>query len=76
MVEYLNEANGLRPVYIPPSRVCWRSVDHEDMAASIRHLNLNLYFCSKLLSQEAAAVFYKNNTFSFLGDHNWDPIVA
>jgi hypothetical protein len=37
---------------------------------------LNLFFCNKILSQEAATVFYKDNTFSFLGDHNWDPIVA
>ncbi|KAH6664540.1 hypothetical protein B0J14DRAFT_247704 [Halenospora varia] len=60
----------------PSSRVCWREVNQEATTASLRTLSLSLLFCNKMLSQEAAAVFYNKNTFSFEGDHNWDPIVS
>lgn len=54
-----------------------RVVDHKATASSIQHLALNLLRCNNTtVAREAAITFYTNNTFSFLGDHNWDPIVS
>ncbi|KAH8672744.1 hypothetical protein BGZ60DRAFT_405479 [Tricladium varicosporioides] len=60
----------------PTSRVRWREINEEVTRASLRTLSLNLLFCNKTLGYEAAAIFYGKNTFSFEGDHNWDPIVS
>jgi hypothetical protein len=39
-------------------------------------LATNLIRCGNtIVTREAACVFYGNNTFAFLGDHNWDPAV-
>lgn len=64
---------GVRP---PPSIVPWQEVDREAISASLQPLAVNLIFCNKTVSHEAARVFYAKNTFSFLGKHNWDPIVS
>ncbi|KAF2008256.1 hypothetical protein BU24DRAFT_429503 [Aaosphaeria arxii CBS 175.79] len=54
-----------------------RIVDNKATASSIQHLALNLLCCNNtIVEREAAMTFYTNNTFSFLGDHNWDPIVS
>ncbi|KAF4635746.1 hypothetical protein G7Y89_g2343 [Cudoniella acicularis] len=62
----------------PRPRACvwWRQLHHEFPAAHLRALNLNLLFCNKTLHREAALIFYCKNTFSFEGDHNWDPLVS
>jgi hypothetical protein len=55
----------------------WRRViDQTASKATLSLLTLNIFFCGKAISQEAAAVFYRKNTFSFLGHHNWDPIIS
>ncbi|TVY13285.1 hypothetical protein LARI1_G009468 [Lachnellula arida] len=59
----------------PWDRIRWRAIDHDASTASLRSLNLKLLFCNKVIAHEAAMIFYHRNTFSFLGDHNWDPIV-
>ncbi|OCK73153.1 hypothetical protein K432DRAFT_399069 [Lepidopterella palustris CBS 459.81] len=54
-----------------------RVVDHKAITLSIQHLALNLLRCNNAtVAREAAMTFYAHNTFSFLGDHNWDPIVS
>jgi hypothetical protein len=53
-----------------------RCVDEKIMAASLQSLVVNIILCNKVVNHEAAMVFYKRNTFSFLGDHNWDSIVS
>ncbi|KAF4629405.1 hypothetical protein G7Y89_g8745 [Cudoniella acicularis] len=59
-------------IKISPCRV----VDQPATKASLYLLSTNLLLCSNIISQEAARVFYNQNTFSFLGEHNWDPIVS
>ncbi|THV53288.1 hypothetical protein BGAL_0055g00470 [Botrytis galanthina] len=59
----------------PTSRLIWRAVSHEETSISLSTLNIKLLFCSKVVSREAAIVFYKKNIFAFEGDHNWDPVV-
>ncbi|CZR60672.1 uncharacterized protein PAC_10568 [Phialocephala subalpina] len=56
--------------------VRWRWTDEEAISASLRALDLNIIFCNKTVSHEAAQVFYAKNTFSFMGWHNWDLIVS
>lgn len=52
-------------------------VDKKAIASSIQHLAINLLRCNNTtVAREAAMTFYTNNTFLFLGDHNWDPIVS
>jgi len=52
-------------------------VDNKATASSVQHLALNLLRCNNTtVAREAAMSFYTNNTFSFLGDHDWDPIVS
>jgi hypothetical protein len=54
-----------------------RVVDDKATASTIQHLALNLLRCNNsTVAREAAKAFYTYNTFSFLGDHNWDPIVS
>ncbi|KAI9699869.1 MAG: hypothetical protein M1820_007044 [Bogoriella megaspora] len=55
---------------------CSREVDKEATKQSLQQLAFNTLQSSSLLAEEAASVFYRKNTFKFLGDHNWDPIVA
>ncbi|KAI9689762.1 MAG: hypothetical protein M1822_009644 [Bathelium mastoideum] len=55
---------------------CWRAVDRQATKQSIQQTAFNLLQSNRMLAGEAAAVFYRKNTFSFLGDHNWEPIVA
>ncbi|TVY41598.1 hypothetical protein LOCC1_G008936 [Lachnellula occidentalis] len=64
---------GPRPY--PLSQIRWRAIDHDASTASLRSLNLNLLFCNKVIGNEAAMTFYHGNTFAFLGEHNWDPVV-
>ncbi|TVY45987.1 hypothetical protein LCER1_G008568 [Lachnellula cervina] len=59
----------------PWSRIRWRAIDHDASTASLRSLNLKLLFCNKVIGHEAAMVFYNKNTFAFLGEHDWDPVV-
>jgi len=40
------------------------------------HLTLGLLECSRQISYEAAATFYRWNTFKFAGDRTWDPLYA
>lgn len=54
----------------------WRPVDKDTTSTSLQSLSLNILFCNNIVSEEAAQVFYKKNTFSFLGEHNWDPIIS
>ncbi|KAH6677606.1 hypothetical protein B0J14DRAFT_584710 [Halenospora varia] len=58
------------------SCIRWRNIDQEAISASLRPVNVKLILCNKTVSHEAALVFYRKNTFSFLGEHNWDPIVS
>lgn len=57
------------------TRLIWRVVNHEATSASLSTLSIKLLFCSKVVSHEAAIIFYNKNTFAFEGDHNWDPVV-
>ncbi|KAF4636076.1 hypothetical protein G7Y89_g2021 [Cudoniella acicularis] len=58
------------------SAIHWRSIDQEAISASLRLRDVNLILCNKTVSYEAALVLYAKNTFSFLGEHNWDPIAS
>lgn len=58
------------------SALHWQEVDQEAILASLRPLAVNLILCNKTVSHEAARMFYTKNTFAFLGQHNWDPIVS
>ncbi|KAF7939759.1 hypothetical protein BELL_0015g00400 [Botrytis elliptica] len=60
---------------LPTALIRWRAVSHEETTTSLSTLNVKLLFCSKVVSHEAAIVFYNKNTFAFEGDHNWDPVV-
>lgn len=43
----------------------------------LQQLACNLLQCQNtVIAREAADIFYGRNTFAFLGDHNWDPIVS
>ncbi|KAH8589000.1 hypothetical protein B0O99DRAFT_692879 [Bisporella sp. PMI_857] len=54
----------------------WRRlIDQSAAISSLSALVTNLLFCTSIISQEAAEVFYKKNTFFFLGEHNWDPVL-
>jgi hypothetical protein len=39
-------------------------------------LALALFECNRIVSVESTEFFYSKNTFAFLGDHNWDPIIS
>ncbi|TVY45387.1 hypothetical protein LOCC1_G006355 [Lachnellula occidentalis] len=58
------------------TRIRWRLVDQEAISTSLQSLDMNIILCNKIVGREAAKVFYRKNTFSFLGKHNWDPIVS
>ncbi|TGO27998.1 hypothetical protein BPAE_0034g00780 [Botrytis paeoniae] len=75
--ELLPIYKGTRQIWSgePTSRLIWRAVSHEETSTSLSTLNTKLLFCSKVVSHEAAIVFYNRNTFAFEGDHNWDPVV-
>ena len=45
-------------------------------AAALGHLTLGLLLCNRQISYEAAATFYRWNTFQFAGDSTWDPLYA
>ncbi len=51
-------------------------VDHQATVSSVQDLAPNLLRCNSTVAREAAMTFYGENTFCFLGDHNWDPIVS
>lgn len=51
-----------------------RDMDFAAMASSRRDLVLGLLQCHPIISHEAAAIFYRGNTFSFHGYHSWRPI--
>jgi len=53
-----------------------RVIDQSATKTSLNSLSINIHSCSKVIGQEAAEIFYKKNTFAFLGHHNWDPIVS
>lgn len=54
-----------------------RCRDQNATNLTIQHLTVNLLRCNNsIVAGEAAMMFYTHNTFSFLGDHNWDPIVS
>jgi hypothetical protein len=66
--DYEDYANG---TYI------WRRfIDQSTTTTSLSALATNLLFCTSIISQEVAELFYKQNTFSLLGEHNWDPILS
>jgi hypothetical protein len=57
--------------------ISWRrGVDLIQTKNSLKLVAINLLLCSKEIGKEAAQVFYQKNVFSFLGEHNWDPIVS
>ncbi|KAH8757173.1 hypothetical protein F5882DRAFT_417990 [Hyaloscypha sp. PMI_1271] len=58
------------------SALHWQEVDQEAILASLRPLAVDIILCNKTVSHEAARMFYTRNTFAFLGQHNWDPIVS
>jgi hypothetical protein len=63
--------------FIARAEHIWRRViDQSATKTSLDSLSTNMLFCTKVISQEAAEVFYKKNTFAFLGHHNWDPVVS
>jgi hypothetical protein len=73
---YYPETEGMIPFSSRLSSVIhWQEVDYEATSASLQPLAANLILCNKTVSHEAARVFYTKNTFCFLGQHNWDPIV-
>ncbi len=62
------------PRYNPNDYI--REVDHEATASVLRSLTLNLLHCgNSTVAAEAACTFYSQNTFAFVGQHNWDPII-
>jgi hypothetical protein len=69
---------GPRRIWLghPASRLVWRAVSHKETAASLCTININLLISSKAVGHEAAMVFYNKNTFTFEGDHNWDPVIT
>ncbi|CAG8972554.1 hypothetical protein HYALB_00011404 [Hymenoscyphus albidus] len=51
-----------------------RIIDFHTMASSKRNIARGLLRCHPVISGEAAAIFYRMNTFSFVGYHSWYPI--
>lgn len=54
----------------------WRAIDQEAISVSLRPVNVKLILCNKIVRHKVALVFYTKNIFSFLGWHNWDPVVS
>ena len=50
--------------------------DHEAMISSVQNLALSLFRCNRIIAPEAVSTFYGKNTFSFLGAHDWVPIIS
>jgi hypothetical protein len=50
--------------------------DREAMVSSLQDLGLGLLRCNRTMAPEAASTFYGKNTFSFVGDHDWIPIIS
>ena len=54
------------------TRTSWETVDTSVTIS--RDLALGLLLCNQQLSRDTAAVFYRWNTFRFMGDNNWSPL--
>ena len=54
------------------TRTSWETMDTN--VADSGDLALGLLLCNQQLSRDAAAIFYRWNTFRFMGDHNWSPL--
>ena len=50
--------------------------DREAMTSSVQNLALGLFRCNRTIAPEAISTFYSKNTFSFLGEHDWIPIIS
>jgi hypothetical protein len=50
--------------------------DYKAMRSSVQNLALGLLQCNSSLAPEAARIFYRLNHFSFVGDHDWIPIIS
>lgn len=50
--------------------------DYAAKAMSLKNLAPGILQCNCAIASESAMVLYANNTFSFIGNHNWDPIIS
>ncbi|KAL8996919.1 MAG: hypothetical protein Q9169_003678 [Polycauliona sp. 2 TL-2023] len=53
-----------------------RTWDYESMASGIPDLALGLLRCSRAIAMDAAHTFYRGNTFYFVGNHEYYPIIT
>lgn len=61
---------------VNPDGVWPRIIVRSATKISLSALCTNMVLCSKIIGKEAAEIFYNKNTFTFMGHHNWDPIVT
>jgi hypothetical protein len=65
------------PNYDPKDKYIYKlKWDYKAMISSVQNLALCLLKCNSSLAHEAASVFYGQNHFSFVGDHDWIPIIS
>jgi hypothetical protein len=59
-----------------PRLVMRRKLDQSAMRPSVQDLVLGLLRCNCTTTIEACRIFCSKNIFSFVGDHNWTPIIS
>ncbi|KAI9713277.1 MAG: hypothetical protein M1820_001264 [Bogoriella megaspora] len=67
---------GERPGEIGCPLKSFRAVEKEATIRSLENIAFNILLSNATVAVESAPIFYQNNTFEFLGEHNWDPIVS
>lgn len=51
-------------------------LDQSATRSSVQDLVLGLLRCNRATTVEASKIFYSKNVFSFIGDHDWTPIIT
>lgn len=51
-------------------------LNHSATRSSVQNLALGLLRCNRATVAEASSIFYGENAFSFVGDHDWIPIIS
>jgi hypothetical protein len=59
-----------------PRLVMQRKLDQSATRSSVQDLVLGLLRCNCTTTTEACRIFYSKNVFSFVGDHDWTPIIS
>ncbi len=51
-----------------------KTVNSTNVSTLVKHFALNLLQCNRQVAREAATIFYRRNTFRFMGQGNWNPL--